>query len=90
MAEWIIWMLQRSREIFSNENLHHNKFYLVYMRAGMTKKFRYFSLALICVVLQFNQTFAKQEILSKEANQISSCPQIMPVKLMALRLLPEQ
>ena len=90
MAEWIIWMLQCSREIFSNENLHHNKFYLVYMRAGMTKKFRYFSLALICVVLQFNQTFAKQEILSKEANQISSCPQIMPVKLMALRLLPEQ
>ena len=69
-------MLQRSREIFSNENLHHNKFYLVYMKAGMTKKFRYFSLALICVVLQFNQTFAKQETLSKEANQMSSFPKV--------------
>jgi len=51
------------------------------MRAGMTNKFRYVSFALICVVLQFNQTFAKQETLSKEVNQMSSCPQIMPVKL---------
>lgn len=51
--------------------------YLVYMRAAMTKKFRYFSLARVCVVLQFNQTFAKQETLSKEVNNISSLDSLL-------------